>query len=110
MINEAFWFFYMVGIVDGLSAVFIVGAILSACVTIYSLLCASIDGYDMTKVFKWCVPGVVLLTLLAIAVPPKEALYAGAGQYIAEAGELDQTLLGLKDLLDQKIAELSESE
>ena len=45
---------------------------------------------------------------LAFFAPSENAMYAGAGQYVAEATELDDTLIGLKDIIDQKIEELGE--
>lgn len=111
MFNEAFWFFYWVGVIDSLNFSIVVILLIAAALTVASFPIYYIDNVKGAK--KWHTLGPIIclaLFLTATFLPSKDALYAGAGQYVAEAGEVDQTLLNLKDLLDQKIAELSVKE
>ena len=112
MFNEAFWFFYWVGLAGSLTEVFIGLAILTG---FSSLFIAGMAFIEDAEWAKRALPRVVVpiffgSLFMAVIIPSETALYAGAGQYVAEAGEIDETIISLKKLLDQKIAELSESE
>ena len=115
MFNEAFWFMYAIGVVGYLKTLCTIVAALCGLVGVISLImCTEEDDKDKVSRFLrfariWAATCVAAL-LIAISIPTATSLYAGAGQYVAQASELDQTLLSLKDLLDQKIEELSESE
>jgi hypothetical protein len=119
MFNEAFWFFYMVGIVGQLwvaFAVFLgVGGI--SILVVYAFIDDTLFGDERTeeliKLDKWARRWLVTAASIAIAAffsPTEEALYAGAGQYVAESAELDETMLRLKKLVDKKIDELEQAE
>ena len=108
MFNEAFWFFYWVAVVSVATELF---AIFGGLTTVASLIFNY--GYRVEDEESWGRAAKVLpiiatvFILTAIFLPSERALYAGAGQYIAESTEIDETLLSLKDILDDKIAELS---
>lgn len=109
MFNEAFWFFYWVEICKGLKfLLFFCGGL----GTIISLIVGAVSYEDDPRISKFLLsrmlPLGVLVILLGVAVPPPSAFYAGAGQYVTEYTELDTTLLKLKEVVDQKIEELSE--
>ena len=109
MFNEAFWFMYWVSVADSISTIFgIVGAIL-VIASIFACGCWLCDDDENAKrptIVFGAIAG--LLISISIATPPTAAFYAGAGQYIAESAELDDTLINLKVLLDAKIEELTE--
>lgn len=113
MINEAFWFFYWVDVCGVAKDLFFFGGI-----GIAVLLCVPLgfiyeDAHEEEKkqVAKFTKKAAAILScaiLIGILIPPKQAFYAGAAQYVGEATEIDQMLLNLKTLLDQKIEELQE--
>jgi len=107
MFNEAFWFFYMVEVVTRIATISVI--IVAAIIIIGGIfsmvwLCEENDPNIIKRFWKICGPILVAAIVIAMFTPPKEALYAGAGQYAIEATETDQTLLKLKELVDQKIA------
>ena len=115
MFNEAFWFFYLVGMVEEFD--FTVGFV--CLVTLLGSVFTGLYGFveDDKKAIK--IARRLLIVFLsaasiAILVPSKESLYAGAAQYVGEATEVDETLIRLKGLLDEKLnglaAEDSESD
>ena len=108
MFNEAFWFFYWVGVVDELKGV----ATAIAWVTLIgSIISVSIGFVEDNKGAKNLARTGAFAFLvsagLIVTVPSKEALYAGAAQYVGEATEVDETLIRLKTLLDEKLDELA---
>lgn len=115
--NEAFWFFYLVGIVNGLSQTLQFAVVLNT-LALFGLLIAVLNTIeygsgdkDFQIAVKWskraAISLAIIITLL-VAIPSKEALYAGAGQYAVEATEVNDTLIRLKKLVDQRIAEETE--
>lgn len=111
MFNEAFWFFYWINVVGNIS--FFLGAI-----AILSLLALTLsvgfifieEDAKAKKLAKILVAVFLLCGLGSSLMPPEDAFYAGATQYVAEAVELDDTLVSLKNLVDEKIEELSSAE
>ncbi len=108
MFNEAFWFFYWVGLVNAAGIIFGVFAMLTLIAAMFTGGCWFIDGHEgAKKPFRiLSILGVIFL-FVAIAIPSQTAMYAGAGQYVAEATEIDATLLKLKEALDAKLEELA---
>lgn len=111
MFNEAFWFFYWVNVVAGISSVF---HILAGVTAVGAIMCFG-PGYTECREEdeacwlnrgKWLSIGAATLLTLSFLIPPEEAFYAGAGQYVAESAELDETLLKLKEAIDEKIEDL----
>ena len=117
MINEAFWFFYIVGLVGSVAPLVAILTLINVCaLAIMGLMC---DNYGEPKKratarFQRLYPRMVginiFIILVAFITPSKTALYAGAGQYVVQTTEIDDTLLQLKNILDTKIAELTETE
>lgn len=105
MFNEAFMFFWLVSVVENIVGVFVIFAIL--CAGIGAFCAMEFEAYKSGVTF---IIGSLFFIVCAVVTPPKESFYAGAAQYVGEAGELDQTLIDLKKLLDQKIAELADEE
>ena len=113
MFNEAFWFFYAISVVEDLAILF---TILSAG-SIMGIIASFIAAGDYTmgkegtkealKFAKRFAISAVIFIPLAIAVPSKESFYAGAGQYVAESAELDETLMQLKKAIDKKVEKLN---
>jgi len=106
MFNEAFWFFYWVGVVGYLTTFF---SILGAVSGIVAIFVGSTWVFDREKRAKpWFISlsivGVLFISL-AILTPTTTAMYAGAGQHVAQMTEVDETLLRLKELVDAKIEE-----
>ncbi len=115
MINEAFWFFYLVAIANSLENLFGIVGIVGIVVALFAVGIGHAPPKEswvdsLTQKLRWILPVFAVCVLVSVLMPPKEAFYAGAGQYVVEASETDQTLLNLKGLLDKKIEELSESE
>lgn len=122
MINEAFWFFYLVGLIDKLDNLLLISIITGTLSGLFVVLYFAIEREDCyggkdgeklkaqiataQRIAKIWVIAVLSIALITFFVPTKESLYAGAGQYVTEATELDQTMLQLKDILDEKIEEL----
>jgi hypothetical protein len=112
MVNEAFMFFWLVSLVEALVVICVLGSFVTlvACL-FYATYADEIEdatGASLPSAAKRLGAATVLLWLVAALIPPTESFYAGAGQYVAESAELDETLLQLKDVIDQKIAELAE--
>ena len=112
MFNSAFLLMYLVGIVGFITPVLAVAAAIITALAIgwYIAFCDENNTNERIRGMATCRNYVLIAAfvwLLAAAVPSKIALYAGAGQYIAEVAELDDTLLGLKDLIDAKVNELT---
>ena len=109
MFNEAFWFFYWVGVVGALDDALFALIVVVVIGTAFSFPLYYIEDIKQAK--KWHTLGPVLAVVLTLAIvflPSKDALYAGAGQYVAETTEVDDTLLKLKALIDKKIEEAAE--
>lgn len=105
MFNEAFWFFYMVSIVSNIGAVFVALGFIGL---IWGLV-GFFLWLDSECTWRHALLGLLtalFFTTLFILTPPEEAFYAGAGQYVAESAEIDETLLKLKDAIDAKIDNL----
>lgn len=113
MFNEAFWFFYLVSLTGSFEVFFMIVGVLGIIASLIAWIIAYVapkenwaDSYS--KKLRWILPSFVLCVLMSMLMPPKEAFYAGAGQYVVEASETDQTLMNLKNLLDKKIEELAD--
>lgn len=107
MFNEAFWFFYWVSVVTTLSVIFSVTAALGIFFGAFLKGCYHFDNEESAlKPSNWLLTIGAICLIGSIFIPPEEALYAGAGQYVIEATETDETLLRLKDIIDEKIEEL----
>lgn len=110
MFNEAFWLFYMIGLSDMIRGNAFAIALLLGLIGGIGITFVWTEVCEKTgKRLTWLLG--IFCTVLMVAgvfMPSKEALYAGAGQYVAEATELDDTLRSLKTLLDQKIEALIE--
>lgn len=109
MFNDVFWFMYLVGLADKMSGESVVVFAFVLIVTFigYLAVCAE-SNKEFKEIFspvKWWVGLFVLYSLLVALFPEKEALYAGAGWYVAEETEVTDTMLDLKRLIDQRIAE-----
>jgi len=106
MFNEAFWFFYWVGVVEYITVFFTAVSCVFGFIGFAGLVGWLADGM---RGYKW--PSIILLSvacvlvLSVIFIPTTAALYAGAGQYVGESVEVDETLLRLKELVDAKIEE-----
>ncbi len=112
MFNEAFWFFYWVGVVGDISAalgaIFVITLIAAgfwAFIGAMQVDCNDMKPETYKKGLKLFVLVACVCFAIDIVVPNENALYAGAGQYVAESTEIDDTLLKLKDLIDKKIEE-----
>jgi len=111
MINEAFWFFYWISMIERLPHIFgasVIAGVLA--LIVYGAAAAEVSYPLGTKTFKrmgiayiWYIS---ILVLLLIVAPSTNALYAGAAQYGIEVTELDDTLLTLKEVVDLKVEEL----
>lgn len=115
MFNEAFWFFYLVGVVQDLPlTLFFVGfgfaAAAALCLGPGYCACPESERLMWAKRGKKCVTVALILWFVGMFVPSEDAFYAGGAQYVTEATELDETLLNLKGILDQKIEELGVTE
>lgn len=106
MLNNAFWFFYWV---DALAAFTVLSGVItgvSGFLIVIFGVGAMIESDAKILRFAWrALPVFCVATLLVIFIPSRTAMYAGAGQYVAEVTEVDDTLLQLKELIDQRIAE-----
>lgn len=112
MFNSAFLLMYLIGIVGYITPILTA----AACLVIvlaggwYIGFCDESNLEERQQGMGTCRTYVILasiLFILAAAVPSKIALYAGAGQYVVEVAEIDDTLIGLRDLIDAKITELT---
>lgn len=112
MFNEAFWFFYLVDLVGGLTALAIVIAGFAGIVTFVMLLISALEeSWDIWNQWRFTlIISFISAILFAILIPSETTLYVGAGQYVVEATEIDDTLLLLKEAIDQRIEELVETE
>ena len=110
MFNEAFWFFYWVNVVASVSAIAFITLIVCSIASVFAVVIPLIEGDAefVKKAVRILIPIMAVSGLLGIFIPPQSAFYAGAGQYVAESAELDETLLKLKDAIDQKIDDLAE--
>jgi len=110
MFNEAFWFFYVLGVVESIAIfLFVVGLLITG-VTILVGGPIYLDSYDKEKpaiIKNLCKSATVAFVcfLICIFLPTKTAMMAGAGQYVAEETQTIQTLKDLKAIVDKKIAE-----
>jgi hypothetical protein len=111
MINEAFWLVYLANTFSslafalGLLAV-VMGAFSAVVVGVYV-----IEEAEPPPAFLWRVLAAAALAgLVAVALPTKEAFYAGSAQYVVELTEIDESALALKKMLDAKIEELGAAE
>jgi len=108
MFNEAFWFFYWVGVVDTLPSFFNITALLCTIGAALSFPLYYVEDIKGAKKWHYLGPLMVLaLALASIFTPTEKAMYAGATYYVVEAVELDDTLIQLKSILDDKIIELT---
>jgi hypothetical protein len=111
MFNEAFWFMYFVDLVDATEGIaivaFLVAIIFATCYGVYtSETDDTAEGWARWfRYVRLAAIGAFAFMLIAILVPSEKTLYAGAGQYVVEATETDDTLMNLKRLVDQRIAE-----
>lgn len=127
MFNEAFMFFWLIKLAGSLPALFLVFGVACAVVlgfraTMHYEEAGRIRRYGqkekknreaeveweakgLRSVYK-AVASVIVASLLAVAIPPESAFYAGAGQYVGTEVELDETLLRLKTVVDARIEEL----
>ncbi len=111
MFNEAFWFMYILDLLDAIVSFAILGTMVA--VIFAFAYGAYIDGIDDTDEGwkRWWLrvrmagAAAVFLIIISLLAPTPRTMYAGAGQYVAETTEIDDTLIGLKTLIDQKIAE-----
>ncbi len=111
MFNSAFLLMYIVGLVGFLTPVLAcaAGLITMLAAGWYIGFCDA-KGDDRIRGMSSCRTYVLIATLLwifAAAIPSTTSLYAGAGQYVVEVAEIDDTLIGLRDLIDAKITELT---
>ena len=111
LFNEAFWFFYMVEKFDALPGVAAGAFMVGLFVAVAFCMFTECKDDNLNAVFiKWIrrySVFVAVLAICAILAPPPIAFYAGAGQYVGEVAELDETLLKVKKLVDAKLDELS---
>lgn len=114
MFNEAFMFFYLISLVTSLSCVAVVVMVLCGIATVITTIVAGAtaesehekQAHENAKsLLRKFFPTALLCLAVVVLTPPKEAFYAGAGQYVIEATEIDGTIMQLKEILDQKIAE-----
>ena len=107
MFGEAFWFMYLVGLVGSVASTAVAIAIAGSVVTMLVFVIAAVE--ESTKLLRVAkrrlLPIVLVAAIIAVFIPQPVALYAGAGQYVVESTELDDTLLNLKKLIDDKIKE-----
>ena len=108
MFNETFWFFYLISVTSSIAVmaviIFVVAFLIALIVTIGSTLEG--DFKSVAPALKRIVlPILICSGLLAIFMPPESAFYGGATQYVAQSTEIDDTLINLKELIDQKIGE-----
>ncbi len=115
MFNEAFWFFYLVSVVEGL----VMSAVIVASFSTFGVVACIFyltDPWDndaknkAIQLMKRFIMVVCISTSIAIFTPKPLAFYAGAGQYVGESVELDDTLLNLKKVVDEKVEELLKEE
>lgn len=107
MFNEVFLFFYAIKLINSIS--FMAGAVAISAITGYvitAFACALEDDFSYIKKLledtrAYFITAIALLILL----PSEEAMYAGAGYYVAEQTEVTDTLLMLKEAVDQKLEE-----
>ena len=110
MFNEAFWFFYWMDFAGSIKGIlmFVPGVVLVLAM-IGTVLTQDLWDSDEGEKFwgLWKAVGIPLAIIFFVGsfIPSERSFYAGAGQYVAESAEIDDTLLKLKDLIDQKIAE-----
>ena len=111
LFNEAFWFFYMVEKFDALpgfaAGAFFVGLFAAVGFGMFT----EYEDDRLNAIFvKWIkryYTVVAVIAICAVLAPPPVAFYAGAGQYVGEAAELDETLLKVKKLVDAKLEEMA---
>jgi len=109
MFNEAFWFFYWVGVVDTLPTFLNVALLLTCIGSVLSFPLYYAEDIKGAKKWNYIGPVMALFfALCSILTPTEKAMYAGATYYVVEAVELDDTLIQLKSILDDKITELTE--
>lgn len=107
MINETFWFFYLVELVNRVSIIGGVLMVASAFGIVVALMVYE-DAYgdDVKTALKWMKRSLVVLilsTIVTVFTPTEKAFYGGTAQYVVEIAEVDDTLLALKELIDEKI-------
>ena len=109
MFNETFWFFYWVNVASGLAALAVSVFILTMIATGFAVFFAGLEE-ELDTVKPWlkklALPLLIGSAVLAVFMPPEEAFYGGATQYVAQSTELDDTLLKLKSLVDAKLEQL----
>lgn len=108
MFNEAFWFFYLVSIAENVS--FICGVVIIVAMlalSVCAIYIAAEEDWALPLAGKTFLPILIVASLIGTFVPSKDALYAGAAQYVGESVEVDQTLLRLKEVIDERIEELA---
>ena len=98
MFNEAFWFFYLVGLVETIRDVIPVITLLIGIAT--SLAAGAYFFEDVEKAKKWLTGGpavMVFLLFVFVFTPTPQALYAGGAQEYIDAvnegwnGESDES-------------------
>lgn len=111
MFNEAFWFFYAVDLAHAVATTFKFVAFFALVGAFVAFGLWKIEHFPQCKVpCRGLLIAFILAQLIALAIPSKTALYAGAGQYIAEETEITETLLNMKQVIDQRIEDMIEEE
>ena len=109
MFNETFWFFYWINVAGNIVGFAVA---ITAVMVLAGVVCLFIgECEDDKQVRRWtwqrCLPVAVSAFLIATFIPPAESFYGGATQYLGTTTELDETLINLKGLVDQKILDLT---
>jgi hypothetical protein len=100
---------YLVDMLTALKIVASLGATLSGIGTGVLFVTVFFDDVEaMRKTFFYMLSLFIATLIIAIGTPTRTAMYAGAAQYVVEATEVDDTLLSLKRLIDQKIEEATQ--
>ena len=105
MFNEAFWFFYLVNVAGNIAVICFLIAIVTGVASVVTWAIVFDGDKELKPLAKVLVIIAVSCVTIATLAPNERALYAGACQYVAETAEVDETLLRLKKLIDQKIDE-----
>lgn len=116
MFNEAFWVFYLAGISQKLEVTAYCFIWLAVIVTVFFGMWVvnerpnkdSLSAAKKYMVRVWASCGVVVTACFFF--PSEDAIYAGATQSVIEYAEVDDTLVLLKEALDEKLEEIGGKE
>lgn len=114
MLNETFMFFWLVSLAENVTGFLVMFAAICL-IAIIPMGAIAVDAYDKErtmwmKYIKRCVAMAIVSAVVGVSIPPPAAFYGGATQYVAEVGEVSDTLLKLKDALDAKLVDLAEED